>query len=102
MNSKGTDCCSDVMLFGFEPSRCNFHYIHIRKSRPLGTPGSKLPKHRLRVRLISDFALELRRDFVSCGHSRFDAVDAPLGEPMLDFAHEAFADAALSMGPFAL
>jgi len=69
------------VLFEFEPSGCDFHYIYIRKSSPLGTPGSQLSKHRLRVRLIADLAPELRRDFVSHGDSGFDAVDAALGEP---------------------
>ena len=76
------------MLFGFEPSGCNFHYIHNRKPNPLGTPGSKLPKHPLCVRLVAYLVPELRRDFVSGGYSGFDAVDAALGEPMLDVAHQ--------------
>jgi len=74
------------MLFEFEPSRCDFHYIHNKKLSPLGTPGSKLPKHRLRVRLVADLVPELGRDFVSCGDSGFDPVDASLGEPVLDFS----------------
>jgi len=40
--------------------------------------------------------------FTPYGDFGFDEVDAALGEPMLDFAHQALADAALSMGPFAL
>ena len=81
------------MLFGFEPSRCNFHYIHNGKPSPLETPGSKLPKHRLCIRLVAYLAPELRRDFVSDGNSGLDAVYPLLGEPMLDFAHQALADA---------
>jgi len=48
--------------------------------------------------LVTDLAPELGRYFVSCGDSGFDAVDAALGEPMLDVGHETLANVALSVG----